>query len=192
MMEWREMGTSPHSAALLWVRDELRADLRKREGAEAIYRNNGIVAHVRVTAIRAEDDAVHATATLLQPAVTFCSRYCTLVSRTDHWDFGGSYRYLLIQPWVWAFTYYGPSVFFDHGLIDDLSALGFHAIEGCGERKFNLSQYDHFHRYTEIVETFRRQTLDEPEVDAKIKTSLWDCFRARSTRKSPIDLWPEL
>jgi hypothetical protein len=192
MKERREMGTSPHSAASLWVREELRADLRKREGAEAIYRNRGIVAHVRVTEIRADDDAVHATATLLQPAVTFCSRYCKLVSLTDHWDFGGAYRYLLVRPWVWAFTYFGPSVFFDRQLIDDLSELGFRPIEGSGEGEFSLSQYDDFLRYTQVVGTFRRNKLMEPEVEAKPKTSLWDWLPARPTGKSADDLFPEL
>jgi hypothetical protein len=172
--------------------ERLRTCLPRSEGAEAIYRENGMVAHVSVDGIICDDNGVHAKATLLQPAVTFYSRACTLVAHTDHWEFGGAYEYLFVSSWLWSFTYYGPTLYFDDGLIGELSELGFRPIENCSEGRFSLSQYDQFQKYTDRVEAFRRRKMTKTAPEAKEKKSLWSWWRAGPSGKSPSDLLPEL
>src|SRR5260370_35948496 len=76
----RLMGAPPGREEPIRGIDKLRTEVIQREGSEAIYRQTGMIAHVRIHGLSIDDQAVRGTATLLQPAVNLEPRTTRLVS----------------------------------------------------------------------------------------------------------------
>jgi hypothetical protein len=135
--------------------DKIRSEVMQREGSEAIYRESGLIAHVRIHGLSINDHSVGGTATLVQPAITFGTRATRLVSVTNDWTFSSALDGFSVSSLSWGCAYPIWTIYFDEELIRTLSEQGFRAIENC--EVSGARQADRFREFIKVIATAQQR-----------------------------------
>jgi hypothetical protein len=146
---------------------ELHDQVRSREGQEAVYRETGLIAVVRIHGLRYDHDGFSGTATVVRPPRTgppAGPAPCGL----DSWVFAAGREYFSLSRWAWSSAYGGWTLYHDAGLIGDLFDLGLdgcETIRGIGqafEADRTLERFQRFKaRITEFVKERRKLTGED-------------------------------
>ena len=149
--------------------EEIVGEVLRREGSELIYRETGLIAHARISELCLDPRRVTGTATIIYPpaADRSASTGSTRVMH-DSWQFGCGWGWFGLCSWGWSVCYAGWTLYFDAGLIRDLSELGLRSVErmfsnsrGAEGDPLWKEKYDRFHRLADRISRHHRQMKRE-------------------------------
>lgn len=138
---------------------DLSEQLRSREGQEAVYRETGFVAVVRVHGLGYDHEGVFGTATVVRPlGADLAPPTGPAPCGRDSWRFGAGWGYYSLSPLRWSATYGGGwALYFDAELARDLVSLGldgYETIRGIGKRPDRDRVLKRFERFSGRVREY--------------------------------------